>query len=226
MFSLDECVPKRPPRAQKLPLASGTVQLATPIGRASLVISAIQSICRASVHSFTSDSSTMATKSRALPSLSRANSPMFIFSSGKAVCAPTLDGIVSRPTSGNCRLAGGGSTEAEARDVHSHTHGNPRPPTHTVSEPSLVGAVAEVHSVCRRACRDRAVQLNGCLAGGAGLLAGEAEVANKTRRSRITQIIDLRHAPRSPALDTGHEVGDPGITLPPALVRALERPDA
>src|ERR1700716_3432227 len=64
MFSLDECVPKRPPRAQKLPVASGTVQLATPIGRASLVISAIQSICRASAHSFTSDSSTMATKSR------------------------------------------------------------------------------------------------------------------------------------------------------------------
>jgi len=41
MFSLDECVPKRPPRAQKLPLASGTVQLEMLKGFASDVMSAI-----------------------------------------------------------------------------------------------------------------------------------------------------------------------------------------
>ena len=28
MFSFDECVPKRPPRLQKLPEASGTIQVA------------------------------------------------------------------------------------------------------------------------------------------------------------------------------------------------------
>jgi hypothetical protein len=108
MFSFDEWVPKRPPREQKLPLASVTVKLATPNGRDSVVMSAIHSICRASAHSLTSDSSTTATKSRVRPVLSRANSAISIPSSGNAVCAPTLGGSVSRPTSGYARFAGVG----------------------------------------------------------------------------------------------------------------------
>src|SRR2546430_12443247 len=36
--SFDECVPKRPPRPQKFPLASGTVQLDTPNGFDSVVM--------------------------------------------------------------------------------------------------------------------------------------------------------------------------------------------
>jgi hypothetical protein len=67
MFSFDECVPKRPPRAQKPPLASGTVQLATPNGFVSVVMSTIHTICRPSRHSFWIASSVMTTKSRFLP---------------------------------------------------------------------------------------------------------------------------------------------------------------
>jgi hypothetical protein len=33
MLSFDECAPKRPPRSQKLPLASGTLKFETIIGR-------------------------------------------------------------------------------------------------------------------------------------------------------------------------------------------------
>ena len=64
MFSFDECVPNRPPRSQKLPLDSGTVQLDTPIGRVSTVTSMMRSICRFSKHSLAIVSPTTATKFR------------------------------------------------------------------------------------------------------------------------------------------------------------------
>src|SRR5947207_3341831 len=55
MFSLEECAPKRPPRAQKSPLASGTVQLDTLKGFASAEMSAIHTIWHASLHSLASE---------------------------------------------------------------------------------------------------------------------------------------------------------------------------
>ena len=67
MFSLDECVPKRPPREQKLPLASGTVKLETPKGLVSVVMSTTHTICRPSRHSFWMASSVITTKSRTRP---------------------------------------------------------------------------------------------------------------------------------------------------------------
>src|SRR5437764_765013 len=100
MFSFDECEPKRPPREQKLPLASGTVQLATLNGCFSDVISAIHTIWRASVHSFTRDSSTITAKSRFEPTLSFENSATGTPRTGKVVCAPLVSGMYMRPTSG------------------------------------------------------------------------------------------------------------------------------
>src|SRR5207245_3452287 len=91
-FSFDEWVPKRPPRPQKLPLASGTVQLDTPNGFDSVVMSAIHTICRVSRHSLVIASSVMTTKSRRRPSLSLANSEISTPSTGTAVCAPTFGG--------------------------------------------------------------------------------------------------------------------------------------
>src|SRR2546425_4172397 len=68
-FSLEECEPKRPPRLQKLPLASGTLKVDTPTGSFSSVTSTMNAICRGSRHSFTSDSFTTTTKSRRVPPL-------------------------------------------------------------------------------------------------------------------------------------------------------------
>src|SRR5215831_18285452 len=100
MFSLDECEPKRPPREQKFPLASGTVQLETLNGTLSAVMSAIHTICRGSWHSLTSDSSTITAKSRLPPPLSFANSATSTPSTGNVVCAPLVGGRYRRETSG------------------------------------------------------------------------------------------------------------------------------
>src|SRR5471030_2480077 len=100
MFSFDECEPKRPPREQKLPLASGTVQLETLNGFASEVMSAIHTIWRASVHSFTRDSSTITAKSRFDQTWSLAFSAPSPPRTGKVVWAPLVGGISRRPTSG------------------------------------------------------------------------------------------------------------------------------
>ena len=109
MLSLEECAPKRPPRWQKLPLASGTVQFDTIIGRFSIEMSANHTICRASWHSFRIDSSTIMTMSRLPPSLSLANSAIGICSIGKVVCAPFHGDIMSRADLGGRRLSGVGS---------------------------------------------------------------------------------------------------------------------
>ena len=109
MLSFEECAPKRPPRWQKLPLASGTVQLEIIIGRFSIETSANQIICRGSLHSFRIASSTIMTMSRVLPSLSLANSAIGICSIGKVVCAPFQADMMSRPISGARRLSGVGS---------------------------------------------------------------------------------------------------------------------
>ena len=74
MLSFAEWVPKRPPRAQKLPLASGTWKFEITIGCASIVTSTNQAICCGSSHSLRICSSTTMTMSRSAPSASLANS--------------------------------------------------------------------------------------------------------------------------------------------------------
>src|ERR1700755_775670 len=88
MLSLEECEPKRPPRSQNEPLASGTVYFEIIIGRFSTVTSANHTICRGSLHSFRIASSTIITMSRGLPSLSFANSAIGMPFIGNTVCAP------------------------------------------------------------------------------------------------------------------------------------------
>ena len=100
MLSFDECAPKRPPRSQKLPLASGTVQLEIIIGRVSVVTSANHTICRGSAHSLRIASSTIITMSRLWPSLSFANSAIGMPFIGNTVCAPLKADIGMRATSG------------------------------------------------------------------------------------------------------------------------------
>src|SRR5258708_5690620 len=109
MLSLEECAPNRPPRAQKFPLASGTVKLEIIIGRFSTVMSANQTIWRGSAHSLRIASLTIITMSRDLPSLSLANSAIGIPSIGKVVWAPLKADIANREISGRRRFSGVGS---------------------------------------------------------------------------------------------------------------------
>jgi hypothetical protein len=69
------------------------------------------------------------------------------------------------------------------------------------------------------------MQLDRRVADAARLLAIQAEVANKARMRGIGQIVDLRHAPRAPAVDARDEIRDSGVAFPPIFVRALERAD-
>src|SRR5204863_4561765 len=72
-FSFGECAPKRPPREQKLPLASGTLKFETLKGVASVVTSAIHTLGRVSRDSFAICSSTILTESPTPASPSLAN---------------------------------------------------------------------------------------------------------------------------------------------------------
>ena len=83
---------------------------------------------------------------------------------------------------------------------------------------ALVGAVAEIDAVALRPHRDRAVELGRDRAGGAGLLPGQAEVADMHGMGGIAEVVDLGHALDPPAGDAGDEVGDAGVALPQVLV--------
>ncbi len=63
-------------------------------------------------------------------------------------------------------------------------------------------------------------------AGRAGFLAGKAEIADLLRVCRIGEIVDLRHAARSPVRCARHQEGNAGVAFPPALVRVLQSSDA
>ena len=52
----------------------------------------------------------------------------------------------------------------------------------------------------------------------AWLLAGQAEVANERWLRGVAQVIDLRHAARTPVGRTGDDVSDAGVAFPPAFV--------
>src|SRR5947207_4925999 len=90
----------------------------------------------------------------------------------------------------------------------------------------FVGAIAEVDAIAGGSGRDGSVQFHRHVASGAGLLPREPEVADETRLGRITQVVDLRHPTRTPAVDAGYEVLDTGLTLPPVLVCAFKRAEA
>ena len=87
---------------------------------------------------------------------------------------------------------------------------------------ALVGAVAEIDAIAGGSGRDRAVQFCRHGAGGAGLLAGQAEVADLLRMRGIGEVVDLRHAPHPPVGRARDEVGDAGVAFPPVLVRVLQ----
>src|SRR5437762_11401534 len=59
-------------------------------------------------------------------------------------------------------------------------------------------------------------------ANAAGLLAGQAEIADLHRVCRIGQVVDLCHARDAPAGLAGNEIRDAGVAFPPALMRALQ----
>lgn len=67
---------------------------------------------------------------------------------------------------------------------------------------------------------DRPVQPRVHRPGRAGLLAGEAEIADEPRPRRIRQVEDLGHPVRPPARHARDQVGDARIAFPPVLVRA------
>ena len=56
----------------------------------------------------------------------------------------------------------------------------------------------------------------------ARLLARQTEFTDFNRLGRIAEIIDLGHAADAPARHAGHQKGDAGFALPPALMGVLE----
>src|SRR6185369_9911790 len=98
-------------------------------------------------------------------------------------------------------------------------------PVDDLQHAGLVRAVGEVDAVALDAGGDRSVQVGRHVAARAGLLPDEAEVADQHGVRRIGKVEHLGHATRAPALDSGHEVADPGVALPPALVRVPQLVD-
>jgi hypothetical protein len=88
--SLLEWGPKRPPRRQKAPLDSGTSNVATPNGLASVLMSMRKVPWRYSRHSLPMDSETSTTKSRTRPCVLAAQSGIVMPSTGNAVWPPQL----------------------------------------------------------------------------------------------------------------------------------------
>jgi len=95
-----------------------------------------------------------------------------------------------------------------------------------LQDAALVGAVAEIDAVALRPGRNRPMQVGRHRAGGARLLADQAEVADLHRVLRIGEIVDLRHALGAPVGRAADQEGDAGVALPPALVRVLQSVDA
>src|SRR5262249_6573304 len=110
----------------------------------------------------------------------------------------------------------------------------PRPgeqllPVDDLEQAFATGAVGEVDAV---ALNDRSMHAvsDGNRPGRTWLLSGQAEVAHEHGLRRVTQIVDLGHAPRAPArrpevewlgLDeiTGDQIGRSRVALPEVLVR-------
>ena len=175
VLSFAECAPKRPPRVQKFPLASGTLKFDTTIGRDSTVASTKNTIWRVSRswHSLTSDSLTIMTMSRMPPARSLANSAIFTLPSGMAVCAPLSGSRSRRPISGYFRFSAVGCLRAVQQFLA----------VDDLQHAALVGAIGEIDAVALRPRRERAMQFGRHRSGGAGLLSGQAELSDLSSAS-------------------------------------------
>ncbi len=214
-FSFEECVPKRPPRPQKLPLASGTVQFDTPNGFDSAVMSAIHTICRASRHSLAVDSLVITRKSRTPASVLPAELGNFHAQHRKH------------------RVRADVRRQVEPADLRIQQILVGRL-LRTVQQLLAIDDLDDcLRPTCRsrstRGCRsvrgNRAVQASRRRAHAAGLLSGQPEIADEHRLGRIAQIVDLRHAIDAPARRAGDQIRDAGVAFPPVLVRAAESAD-
>src|SRR4030095_4368840 len=54
------------------------------------------------------------------------------------------------------------------------------------------------------------------------LLSGQAEVPDEDGVRRIAQVVNLRHARRTPGGVAADQIRDAGLALPPALMRVLQ----
>src|SRR6266581_4696045 len=88
-----------------------------------------------------------------------------------------------------------------------------------------VRAVGEIDAIVFRAGRNGSVQRARRGTARARLVPWEPEVADEDGPCRIGEVVDLRMAPRPPALDARNEKRDARVAFPPALVRALELVD-
>src|SRR5262245_43444787 len=210
-FSWEACVPKRPPRLQKSPDASGTIQVETEAGCCSTVTSTNHTNWRGSRHSFLICSLVTTTKLRTLPTLSLANSAIGMPSTGNAVCAPQRPHVEPPDLRiEQVRLGGLLGTIQELLAVDD------------LQDAALVGAVGEVDAVALRTGGDRAVQPGWRTPGGAGLLTQQPKVADLDGLGRVAEVVDLGHAVDAPARHTRHQISDARVAFPPVLVRALE----
>ena len=173
-------------------------------------MSANHTICRASAwHSLRVVSSTIITKSRVAAVLVVGEFRQSASAASERPCARRLSGGIS-----SGRLPdSAGFRRRLLRAVEQLLA------VDDLQDAALVGAVAEVDAVALRAGRDHAVQFGRHRAGRAGLLAGQAEVADVHRLGRIAEIVDLRHAAGAPVRHAGNEIGNAGVAFPPALVR-------
>src|SRR5436309_77432 len=118
------------------------------IGRLSIVTSANQTIWRASPHSLRIASSTIITMSRALPTLSLANSATGIPGIGNVVCAPLSDDMFMRAISGELKIGRGRLLAAVDQLVA----------IDDLQNAALVGAVTKIDAIAGRTSRDRPMQ--------------------------------------------------------------------
>jgi hypothetical protein len=198
-----------------LPLASGTVQLDTTIGRFSIETSANQIICRASLHSlridFVDDHQDVARL--AFLVLGELGDRHLEHRECGVGADPAVEIELAQHRRAQVvgRRLGRALQQLLAVDDLDHA--------------ALVGAVAEIDPVALRARRDRPVQVGRHLAGRARLLADQAEVADVHRLGRIGEVVDLGHALGAPVLGAADQKGDAGVAFPPVLVgvaQALE----
>ena len=161
----------------------------TPNGFDSAVMSAIHTICRASRHSLAVDSLVITTKSRMAAFRVPAELRNFHAEHGEhRVCADVRGQIEPADLRIQQILVG-----RLLRTVQELL------PIDDLDDASRRGAVAEVDAVAVRPSRNGAVQARRRRPGAAGLLAGQAEIADEYRFGRIAQIVDLRHAIGAPA---------------------------
>ena len=206
MFSFDECVPKRPPRPQKLPLASGTVQV-DDAERLRLDGDVDDPhhlpVLEALVGERLADNSDEVAS--CLRSLRLRIVVIVLDAGGRGRAWPQFlicEFRQHHAEQRKRRVRAGVRREIEPGDLRIHqirVGGILRSVQQLVAIDDLhdavaAGAVAEVDAIALRSRRDRAVQIGRHRTGRAGLLSRQAEVADEHRLRGIAQVVDLRHA--------------------------------